>query len=411
MNYENERVSEVQLPPWLHAIQRMGIMAPEEAQGIFARLAMLPIDRVMGFLEADEFLRANRNLLWLDVHEQLPFDEPWEVLLNNPRRSAAKIFGGQARVWQDFEVAERVVVFPGINTPTKIPLIVKPDMVPLGLTERDDQLNGYSPIVHWATRSRYAQSGIEVANVVLDELQYRQLQQGDPLTIVTDAYNYGARPFVLKQGSHPGGLYSFDGVPRLLGFDLVNRIGKQIQIDGKEGKDWTWIFHPSWPRNYLHIVGIRIQIGNWQTPITNRAGEISIRDSGEGYRDEIAGLLEPADFGKMLPAVHVQHGPFGNIDEYRMYLESLARRDTKEPLRSIFLITETPQIRLSDGVSAVVGSYPNTYAYQLNALKIEGAKGMIERTNWPVRTEINVAIFGGMCILPAYINLYFFQER
>jgi hypothetical protein len=90
----------------------------------------------------------------------------------------------------------------------------------------------------------------------------------------------------------------------------------------------------------------------------------------------------------------------------------MAAYNGQDPIRHVFLLAETQKMALHDGISAVVGRYPNTYAYQLNADKIEAEKSDgTMRTEWPVRTEFVSAVIGRVCILPSFINFYFFKEE
>lgn len=293
----------------------------------------------------------------------------------------------EGKFWKgpDIEISEEVT-FPCLSYQSA-PVIIHPQDLP--------SLYGCHPealqYVRASTRSRYTQLGLDVYEAVTEQV-CRRILDGNiqnmwgnilrPFTVEALVFNRSARPVYLPKGSRLFRFYSFIGVKRMQGKELVSIVKRGgIKIDGEFGTDWMWGYAKKGERDE-RIVGINVRIKDenrkWIPPDSSNT-PLSISDSGN-YREELDRFLEP------IP----------------------------ETKKEILWVGETPKIMIEDGLNAIISKAvvpdikaESNFLYDgwglhINSHLIDGGK-----TNWPLRVEVVSPTLRGK--IPNFVLLDFFS--
>lgn len=207
--------------------------------------------------------------------------------------------------------------------------------------------------INYSVRSFLAQSGIDIIfhkNNLTDEMAVA-IERGEEIAFPVRVYNYGLRAIEIE-----GEVLRFFWVDRrtqLTGDNLRAIIGKELIIDGEEGKDWYigdkgWEWKDSkerFPARPGEEFCVIVSIGEKRFYVPEAEEPFSPRTN----RDRLAGILEP------IPP------EFKDL---------------------CFQISETPRIYLNEGYTAVIltGGYQHG-AKHIHSSLIDGG------SDWPIRTE------------------------
>lgn len=130
---------------------------------------------------------------------------------------------------------EKKVIIPPLITVLNVNLIVsKSDLPPIEINR------GTFSALKWSVRSCHAQSGTDILfhHDKLSDEMIRDISEGKSVSVPVDVVNSLDRPVELE-----GDLMRFFWINesnRLCHQELRDVVGKELMIDGQEGKDWSF---------------------------------------------------------------------------------------------------------------------------------------------------------------------------
>jgi hypothetical protein len=161
-----------------------------------------------------------------------------------PSEYSPKFWSGK-----DVRAGQNTVIRPG--TISTIPVCIGPDALPSLDASRfiadqfPDQIRQQSV----ASRSFLAQLGVETmhsaSQMVAHSLERRSITAGleSDFSAEVQVVNHGGRPIAIRKGMGIFGFYQRgEGI---VGEELLEMMGSEITIDGKEGKIWVPVYKKS----------------------------------------------------------------------------------------------------------------------------------------------------------------------
>ena len=151
------------------------------------------------------------------------------ILKESGREEMEKL--GNFWIGPDVALDRKIIVPPGLAKEVRL-AVSKKDLPPVKIHR------GILSVMQWSVRSCLAQSGIDVIfhHGDLPDEAIVNLDAGRDIVLPVSVINHSGRPVELE-----GGLMRFFWVNnrnRLTGESLRNIIGKELIIEGEEGRDW-----------------------------------------------------------------------------------------------------------------------------------------------------------------------------
>lgn len=266
------------------------------------------------------------------------------------RQDAVSQLEGVGNFWvsPDVAIAKPKTVEPGQMVPG-INLILSKKYLPPGM----DITRGALDSLDVSVRSFFAQTGIEVKfhSSSLSDAQIKNLQEGQGALIPVDIINHGQRSVEIEGKIMR--LFWANDRNRLRGADLLSAIRSgDFTVDGVEGEEWF--------------------LGGWGE---DDKFATDGRDSDKGLC--VVVRLKPQRF-------YIPYSPVPiKKDEKRKRIDQLA--DLLVPIpkdkKFVFEVGETPRVKLSDGIFAVINTGAERGQKHINSPLVDSG------SNWPIRTE------------------------
>jgi len=232
-----------------------------------------------------------------DMQEQICYRALHHQILDERLNNLGKFWKSE-----DIPITENIILSP--NESKYVPVLLPPNLEPF--------LKLPSVVLSYAfasTRSRYAQLGIEAfpstSSTIAEYLKndfYTNKKDNDLNTFIL-VCNHSYRPIKLDAGTGFIRLYIYPTLttePRVIaeGKSLLKILqNKEIEISGQEGRDWTIIHDPKYPKDD-DASGIALIINPdkkmWLPPDSSNTPIYIPDKSGINYRAEIDKYLEPA---------------------------------------------------------------------------------------------------------------------
>jgi len=287
-----------------------------------------------------------------------------------PTESSPKFWSGK-----DVRAGQNTIIHSGaIST---IPVCIGVDALPSLDVSRftADQFADQVRKLSVASRSFLAQLGVETmysaSQMVAHFWERRSIAAGlnSDFSAEVQVVNHGGRPITIRKGMGIFGFYQPG--ERIIGEELLEMMGSEITIDGKEGKIWTPVYKDRYTKNPKDITGIAVRIE-------------------EGHRYYIPQDPEPID----AQAVR-------NAEDYRAALRAFYRPLSSDVTPDIWF-GRLPEIGLSAGVAIeldeeVASSLRTTNdvdqlgrSKQFPHGRHIGARLLRPDKQWPIMVEIKV---------------------
>lgn len=214
--------------------------------------------------------------------------------------------------------------------------------------------------------SKLAQAGIKTGENAWDQMRETMDQDNGQLTAHLRLENLSERPYVLSEGL---GLLRFaylNNASRMVGDELSESIGEQIQIEGEKGSDWNFTF--------TEVIRItkdkngrdrefkeKIPVGIWLLLSADRkrirqGRFVTINGTNGNYRKQIDDISEP-----VIPSIEISH----------WFVETIARAR----LKGVHAQLHRAGRMDSDGMKPVSVTHYPSWLYD------------DERTDWNLRAE------------------------
>ncbi len=230
-----------------------------------------------------------------------------------------------------------------------------------------------------ATRSRFAQWGVEVtqgsAEVIADNEEETKRTYFRKPAAVTVKSHTGNR-IVVPPFTPLFGLYSRG--PAIMGEELVGMVGsgKDVDIDGKQGKSWKFVYKNPYTKRPEDVTGIAVQIRNdrrWYIP---PGKELNLRDlaaAGRNYREVLDREY------RHVPRDRAVDIWFGELPDLR-----LSHNVAVELAKPV-----APDLNVSADIEAMERQrlYPN--GRHIGARLLHPGSGLNNPEGWPIRVEID----------------------
>jgi hypothetical protein len=201
----------------------------------------------------------------------------------------------------------------------------------------------------WSVRSFLAQSGVDITfhkGNVTDEM-LKEIEEGKDAHVPVNIYNYGERAVEIE-GKVFRFFYTWN---RLRGDELREILDKELIIEGEEGKDW-FVGDTEWD--------------------TRKPDQQFPSPKGE----EICIVVPLSKMKYYIPYSPEPIKPRDNKNRLKDILEPVP-----EGMKLDFQIGETPHIKLSENLTAVIPTHSYGGAHHIHSPLIDGG------SDWPIRTE------------------------
>ncbi len=247
----------------------------------------------------------------------------------------SRIFGGKCWAGPDIRTSASVLLEKNSNRLYEVPFIIPPESLP-----SLDNCSARSLLLfRKSTRSILGQFGVHIDTLQIKngEQDFLLFKRGKPLEGIAYVQNFSQRPIYLTEHTR---FFRFHSGPqitrRLEGASILHAFKEgHIHFDTlsldevHEGTNsFKWIYKPNTPRIIPNIIGI-------QAPIDPEHGYIAPSDERMP--------MPPEDVGFM---------------EARPYIKKLLEPIPEDLDETILWIGQTPTLRLSDSVAAIVSRNP-----------------------------------------------------